>query len=100
MPARARSTGERVCLTRAAGRRSEPAGRERTIASPTGAPPASIEVSAAARAGLIGHAVAEPMAGKSEHTVIEVCGRELRVSNPGKLFFPAHALTKLDLVEY
>jgi bifunctional non-homologous end joining protein LigD len=37
---------------------------------------------------------------KGEHTVIEVCGHELRVSNPGKLFFPSRGLTKLDLVEY
>ncbi len=37
---------------------------------------------------------------KSEHKVVEVCGRELRVSNPGKLFFPAAGLTKMDLVDY
>ena len=37
---------------------------------------------------------------KAEPATIEVCGQELRVSNPGKLFFPEHKLTKLDLVDY
>ncbi|HXW57849.1 MAG TPA: DNA polymerase domain-containing protein [Solirubrobacteraceae bacterium] len=37
---------------------------------------------------------------KIEHAIVDVCGRELRVSNPGKLFFPAARLTKMDLVEY
>jgi DNA ligase D len=37
---------------------------------------------------------------KAEPATIEVCGQELRVSNPGKLFFPEPKLTKLDLVEY
>ncbi len=37
---------------------------------------------------------------KSEHVVVEVCGRELRVSNPGKLFFPDAGLRKIDLVNY
>jgi bifunctional non-homologous end joining protein LigD len=37
---------------------------------------------------------------KSQPVTIEVCGRELRVSNPGKPFFPAVGLTKLDLVNY
>ncbi|HEX7610312.1 MAG TPA: non-homologous end-joining DNA ligase [Solirubrobacteraceae bacterium] len=31
---------------------------------------------------------------------IETCGREVRVSNPAKVFFPEHGLTKLDLVNY
>jgi bifunctional non-homologous end joining protein LigD len=39
-------------------------------------------------------------AAKREHVVIEACGRELRVSSPGKVFFPAAGLTKLDLVNY
>jgi bifunctional non-homologous end joining protein LigD len=34
------------------------------------------------------------------HAVVEVCGRELRVSNPDKVFFPARGVTKMDLVEY
>jgi len=37
---------------------------------------------------------------KDDHTVVEVCGREVRVSSPGKLFFPAAGLTKMDLVRY
>jgi bifunctional non-homologous end joining protein LigD len=37
---------------------------------------------------------------KKEHATIEVCGRELRVSSPSKLFFPDRGLTKMDLVEY
>jgi bifunctional non-homologous end joining protein LigD len=40
------------------------------------------------------------MAAKAEPATIEVCGRELRVSNPQKLFFPQPKLTKLDLVNY
>jgi DNA ligase D len=34
------------------------------------------------------------------HAVVEVCGRELRVSNPGKAFFPEVGVSKLDLVNY
>jgi bifunctional non-homologous end joining protein LigD len=37
---------------------------------------------------------------KAEPAIVEVCGRELRVSNPGKPFFPERGLTKLDLVKY
>jgi len=37
---------------------------------------------------------------KGEHAVVEAGGRELRVSNPGKLYFPQAGLTKLDLVNY
>jgi bifunctional non-homologous end joining protein LigD len=37
---------------------------------------------------------------KGEHAVVEACGHELRVSNPGKLFFPERRLTKMDLVNY
>ena len=40
------------------------------------------------------------MAPASEHEIVEVSGREVRVSNPGKLYFPAVGLTKLDLVNY
>ncbi len=40
-------------------------------------------------------------AGKGQDRVtIEVCGRELKVSNPAKVFFPERGHTKLDLVEY
>src|SRR5258708_6121488 len=40
------------------------------------------------------------MAPGSDHEIIDVNGREVRVSNPGKLYFPAVKLTKLDLVNY
>jgi DNA ligase D-like protein (predicted polymerase) len=40
------------------------------------------------------------MAPSSEHEIVDVSGREVRVSNPGKLYFPAVGLTKLDLVNY
>ena len=32
--------------------------------------------------------------------LLEVDGREVKVSNPDKIFFPAHDITKLQLVEY
>jgi hypothetical protein len=32
--------------------------------------------------------------------VLEVAGREVAVSNPGKVYFPKAGLTKLDLVQY
>src|SRR3954454_2346426 len=38
--------------------------------------------------------------GKFKYTTIEVAGREVRLSNPGKVFFPKPKFTKLDLVEY
>jgi bifunctional non-homologous end joining protein LigD len=34
------------------------------------------------------------------YTMVEVSGRELRISKPDKLFFPEPGLTKLDLVAY
>jgi bifunctional non-homologous end joining protein LigD len=37
---------------------------------------------------------------KAEPATVDVCGHELRVSNPGKLYFPERKLTKLDLVDY
>jgi bifunctional non-homologous end joining protein LigD len=40
------------------------------------------------------------MAAKSEYTMLEVAGREVRLSNPGKVYFPKPGWTKLDLVEY
>ncbi len=42
----------------------------------------------------------QQMAPASEHEIVEVSGREVRVSNPGKLYFPAVKITKLDLVSY
>ena len=37
---------------------------------------------------------------KSDHTIVEAGGREVRVSNPGKIYFPEPGITKLDLVNY
>jgi bifunctional non-homologous end joining protein LigD len=37
---------------------------------------------------------------KAEPVTLDVCGQEVRVSNPQKPFFPELGLTKLDLVNY
>ena len=37
---------------------------------------------------------------KTDHTILEIAGREVRLSNPGKVYFPKPGWTKLDLVEY
>ncbi len=37
---------------------------------------------------------------KPEPVIVETCGQEVRVSNPGKLYFPDAGVTKLDLVNY
>src|SRR3954451_7800330 len=37
---------------------------------------------------------------KSRYTTLEVAGREVRLSNPDKIFFPKPKFTKLDLAEY
>jgi bifunctional non-homologous end joining protein LigD len=37
---------------------------------------------------------------KGNHTTIEAAGREVRLSNPDKVFFPKAGHTKLDLVNY
>ncbi|MBV9495186.1 MAG: non-homologous end-joining DNA ligase [Acidobacteria bacterium] len=37
---------------------------------------------------------------KSEQVVIEAAGREVVITNPGKVFFPSAGYTKLDLVNY
>ncbi len=36
----------------------------------------------------------------AEHTTVEAAGIEVRVSNPGKVFFPESGITKLDLIHY
>lgn len=36
----------------------------------------------------------------AEAEVLEVAGRDVKVTNPGKLFFPKLGVTKLDLVKY
>ena len=40
------------------------------------------------------------MAAASEQDLVEVCGQQLRISNPGKVFFPERGFTKGDLVAY
>ena len=40
------------------------------------------------------------MSRRTKRSSIEAAGREVRISNPGKVFFPAPGLTKLDLVSY
>ncbi len=37
---------------------------------------------------------------KGDHVVVDVGGHEVRVSSPGKAFFPQEGLTKIDLVNY
>ena len=37
---------------------------------------------------------------KANYTTIEVASREVKLSNPGKIFFPKPGFTKLDLAEY
>jgi bifunctional non-homologous end joining protein LigD len=37
---------------------------------------------------------------KTEYELIDAGGREVRISSPGKVFFPAKGITKRDLVEY
>ena len=37
---------------------------------------------------------------KAQPVVLELCGQEVRISNPQKPFFPQLGLTKLDLVNY
>jgi DNA ligase D-like protein (predicted polymerase) len=38
--------------------------------------------------------------GKADETVLEVAGREVVITNPGKVFFPQAGYTKRDLVSY
>lgn len=40
------------------------------------------------------------MSPKSAETFLEIAGHEVRVSSPDRVVFPAHGLTKLDLVHY
>src|ERR671924_683051 len=40
------------------------------------------------------------MAAKAEKIVLDVCGREVSISNPGKIYFPQARITKLDVVRY
>jgi DNA primase len=38
--------------------------------------------------------------GKANEAVLEVAGREVVITNPGKTFFPQAGYTKLDLAKY
>jgi len=40
------------------------------------------------------------MAKATEGEVLSISGREVKVSNPGKIYFPAAGITKLELVRY
>jgi DNA ligase D len=40
------------------------------------------------------------LSGVSDHTTVAVAGQEVKISNPGKVFFPERGITKLDLIEY
>ena len=40
------------------------------------------------------------MASKSERVVLDVAGREVTVTNPGKVYFPEAGVTKLEVVQY
>jgi bifunctional non-homologous end joining protein LigD len=40
------------------------------------------------------------MAPRAERVVLEVAGREVPVSNPGKVYFPEAAITKVEVVRY
>jgi DNA ligase D-like protein (predicted polymerase) len=40
------------------------------------------------------------MASKADGVVLEVAGREVAISNPGKVYFPEAGITKLDVVRY
>src|SRR5512138_2584889 len=37
---------------------------------------------------------------KAEPVVLDVGGREVAISNPGKVYFPAAGITKLDVARY
>jgi bifunctional non-homologous end joining protein LigD len=37
---------------------------------------------------------------KGEHIILDAAGREVRLSNPGKVYFPTAGWTKLDLARY
>ncbi len=72
-------------------------GDDRIVASPwfgqrsssTSAKSDKIRINSLARCGLA-----------SPFTVLEVAGREVRITNPDKVFFPRRGYTKLDLVRY
>jgi bifunctional non-homologous end joining protein LigD len=40
------------------------------------------------------------VAGRGERAVLDVAGREVAISNPGKVYFPEAGITKLDVARY
>ena len=44
--------------------------------------------------------ILSPMAARTDKVVVEVAGREVAISNPGKVYFPEAGITKLELVQY
>src|SRR3954466_14294017 len=40
------------------------------------------------------------MGAKAEETIVQLPGREVRITSPDKVFFPERGETKLDLVRY
>jgi bifunctional non-homologous end joining protein LigD len=40
------------------------------------------------------------VAGKAEKAVVQAGGREVAISNPGKIYFPEAGITKLEVVQY
>lgn len=40
------------------------------------------------------------MGGKTESTVVEAAGHEVKITNPSKVFFPKAGITKLELVQH
>src|ERR671921_390692 len=52
------------------------------------------------RRGLRWPPVGSAVVAKSEHTTLEVAGREVRLSNPAKVYFPTPGWTKLDVARY
>jgi bifunctional non-homologous end joining protein LigD len=52
------------------------------------------------RGGGTGHSKSGKRQEDGGYTMVEVCGRELRISKPDKLFFPEPGFTKMDLVAY
>ena len=52
------------------------------------------------QAALVGALTEDPISASTRQEVVEVAGREIRVTNPSKPYFPQAGLTKLDVVRY
>ena len=37
---------------------------------------------------------------KADHVILDIAGREVRLSNPNKIYFPKPGWTKRDVVDY